>query len=504
MELFHVFALCVAREVILRAAAPHPPAVLFGIIALIVVRGLVAAVTPLSFDEAYYWTWSRHLAAGYYDHPPAVAYIIRAGTVLFGDTSLGVRFVSWLLSIAASWAVWRASAILLQSETSAALATLFFNIMPMVGVEGLVATPDAPEMAASAFLLYALAKIATTENGVWWIGAGIAAGFALLSKYTGFFLGLGILVWLAAVPKERRWFLSFWPYLGGAIALLMFVPVVLWNAQHGWVSFALQFGRVESGGLTFRFLGEFLAGQIGLATPFIAILAFAGIAMAWRVRGEGQEAFALAAAMILPAMLYFVWHSLHDRVQGNWPSFLYPFLAMAASGACLRLQTERSSLLLRISRRLAIPFAVVMIAGVYAQALFDIVPIREPVSRLLAFNMEPVVGRLEDLRTQQRAAAVVTTSYALNAWFSFYMPGHPPVVQINERFRYLDQPQPARGLLEGPLLYVTEVRNDQSHLLTQHFAEITPLAHIDRTRGGATIDQYAVYRLDGLKGSPFD
>ena len=84
------------------------------------------------------------------------------------------------------------------------------------------------------------------------------------------------------------------------------------------------------------------------------------------------------------------------------------------------------------------------------------------------------------------------------------MPGHPPVVQINERFRYLDQPQPARGLLEGPLLYVTEVRNDQSHLLAQHFADITPLARIDRTRGGATIDQYAVYRLDGLKGSPFD
>jgi 4-amino-4-deoxy-L-arabinose transferase-like glycosyltransferase len=494
----------VAREVILRADASRLSALQLGVIALIIVRGVVAAVTPLSFDEAYYWMWSKHLAAGYYDHPPAVAYVIRAGTALFEDTSFGVRFVPWLLSIVATWAVWRAGMILLR-EQAGALAALFFNVMPMIGVEGLVATPDAPEMAAAALVLYALAKIAATGRGEWWLAAGIAAGFALLSKYTGFFLGLGILVWLAAVPKERRWFFSFWPYLGGAIALLMFVPVILWNARHDWVSFALQFGRVENSGFTLRFLGEFLAGQIGLATPFIIILAFAGIAVALRGRGgEGQRTLALAASVILPATLYFIWHSLHDRVQGNWPSFLYPAVALAAAATCLGMHTERSSLLMRVSRASAIPLAVVMIAAAYAQALFDVVPIREPVSRLLAFNMAPVVRELEDLRTQQHAGAIVTTSYALAAWFSFYMPGHVPVVQLNERFRYLDQPQPARSVIEGPLLYVTEARNDQSAQLAQRFADITPVARIDRTRGGAIIDQYAVYRVEGLKGDPFD
>src|SRR6266566_4097031 len=70
-----------------------------GIAAVIVVRLYVAAATPLSADEAYYWLWSQHLAAGYYDHPPVVAFIIRAGTAVFGDTSLGVRFVPFVLSI---------------------------------------------------------------------------------------------------------------------------------------------------------------------------------------------------------------------------------------------------------------------------------------------------------------------------------------------------------------------------------------------------------------------
>ena len=177
----------------------------------------------------------------------------------------------------ATVAVWRAGAILLESEHAGALSALVFNAMPMIGVEMLVATPDAPQIAAAAVLFYVLAKLVQTGNGQWWIAAGVVSGFALLSKYTGFFLGLGMLFWLLVVPSQRRWLLSFWPYLGGAIALLMFAPVVLWNADHDWISFRLQFGRVGSGGFTLRYLGEFLAGQIGLASPFIAILGVAGL-----------------------------------------------------------------------------------------------------------------------------------------------------------------------------------------------------------------------------------
>ena len=56
------------------------------ILAFTTLRLLAAAWTPLTFDEAYYWLWSRHLAFGYYDHPPMVALLIRAGTLIAGDT----------------------------------------------------------------------------------------------------------------------------------------------------------------------------------------------------------------------------------------------------------------------------------------------------------------------------------------------------------------------------------------------------------------------------------
>src|SRR6266481_6973736 len=82
------------------------------VLALVALRLVGATWTPLTFDEAYYWMWSKHLAFGYYDHPPGVALVIRLGTMIAGDTELGVRLVSILLALPMSWAVYRAASIL--------------------------------------------------------------------------------------------------------------------------------------------------------------------------------------------------------------------------------------------------------------------------------------------------------------------------------------------------------------------------------------------------------
>src|ERR1700704_6862612 len=82
------------------------------IIALVVLRLVAAAFTPITFDEAYYWMWSKSLAGGYYDHPPMVAIVIRLGTLIAGDTEFGVRLISILLALPMSWAVYRTAEIL--------------------------------------------------------------------------------------------------------------------------------------------------------------------------------------------------------------------------------------------------------------------------------------------------------------------------------------------------------------------------------------------------------
>jgi 4-amino-4-deoxy-L-arabinose transferase-like glycosyltransferase len=483
---------------------------LLAIALLTVLRIVAATLLPLSADEAYYWLWSQHLGAGYYDHPPAIAWTIRAGTALFGATSLGVRIGGIALSVLASAFVWRAGAILFKSADAGARAALFFNLTLMVAVETLSATPDAPALAAAAAVLYALAKIEETGKGAWWLAVGIAAGLGLLSKYTAFFLGAGIVVWLLLSPKARRWLFTPWPWLGGVLAALVFLPNLLWNASHDWATFVFQFGRIASGSFTLRFLFEFLGVQLVLASPFIFVLA--ALALAFHARDRDSAIF-LLAALVFPSALYFLIHSLHDRIQGNWPSFLFPALAAAAAQAWR--ETDWSGWtrpVWRVSRAAATWCAAAMLLAVYAQALFGVIPFgrTDPLARLLAVGFDGVAQRIETAQAKAGAAALVTTEYESTSWFAFYLPGHPTVIQANEPFRYPDAPVPDAALLGRPLLYVAEVRRDHPEilaadlaLLATRFAHVDPAAQFDRARHGVPVAHYVAYRLTGWRGTRF-
>ncbi|MGC9953774.1 MAG: glycosyltransferase family 39 protein [Rhizomicrobium sp.] len=467
---------------------------------LAALRLIAGALLPLSADEAYYWLWSRHLAAGYFDHPPAVAFVIRAGTVLFGATPFGVRVGGILLSFVASWFVWRTGAVLARDEKAGAIACLYFNLTLMISVEMLAATPDAPSIVTAAAFFWTLAKVIETGDGRWWLAAGIAAGLGLLSKYSTFFLGLGAFVWLIASLPMRRWLHLPWPYLGGVLALILFAPNLGWNEMHGWATFAFQFGRIEAETFTLRYLFEFLGAQFVLATPFILVLGVLGLAAATRTRDERQV---LIAAILWPSIAYFAWHSLHARVQGNWPCFLYPLLSVAAAVAAKRADwSSWRAPVVRWSKRLAVPVAAVLLAAAYAQAFFGVVPMgrKDPLARLLAVGFPDVTKKVEALRLSSHTDVLLTTDYASTAWFAFYGPG--PVVQVGEEYRWSNAPVAAASLFARPALYVSEARWDRHDLIAAHFAHVVEIARIDRERKGVVIAHYVVYRVSGLKGAP--
>src|SRR5437764_7024164 len=259
------------------------------VLALVALRLVAAAFTPITFDEAYYWMWSKSLAGGYYDHPPMVAVVIRLGTMIAGDTELGVRLVSILLALPMSWAVYRTAAILFGGVRVAATATMLLNVTLMAAVGTLIVTPDAPLLVASSFVLFCLAKVLATERGAWWLAVGAAVGAALLSKYTALFFGPAILIWLVSVPKLRHWLVSPWLYLGGMVALALFSPVILWNADHHWVSFIKQIGRARIEDFRPAFIAELIPTQIVFATPLVWVLGAMGLYALW-MRGPGRPA----------------------------------------------------------------------------------------------------------------------------------------------------------------------------------------------------------------------
>ncbi len=454
---------------------------------LILLRAMMAAWLPLSADEAYYWLWSRHLAAGYYDHPPAIAFLIHVGTLAFGDSEFGVRSCGVLLSIATSWFVWQAGLAILHDGAKAALAALLFNLTLMAGVEMLAVTPDAPSTAATAAFLFCLANVQETRNGHWWLWAGVAAGLGLLSKYSGLFAGAGALVWLLASARQRAWLKTPWPWAGGLVALLIFLPNLWWQSQHDWMTFVFQFGRVTGGHLTLRFLGEFIGAQFGLATPFLLVLAILG---AWQARRREDARF-LLLALIAPALVYFLIHTLHDRVQGNWPAFLYPMLAILAADAFAPGSGWRGW-----CAKLAMPLAAAILLLAYLQAATGLIPLkRDPLARLLGVGIRDTADSLVLLQQQSGAQAVLTSDYETTAWLRFYRPTLP-VVAVDQPNRYLDAP--TVRFESGSLLYFADRTRNPDPVSIGNFNTVKQLGEISRGHDAA---RYQVWQLDGPKAA---
>ena len=476
------------------------------ILALLAVRLVAAAYTPLTFDEAYYWTWSKHLAGGYYDHPPMVAVLIRLGTLIAGDTELGVRLVSILLALPMSFAVYRTAELLFGGRRVAATATILLNVTLMAAVGTMIVTPDAPLLVASSFVLFYLAKLLATGRGAWWLAAGSAVGLALLSKYTALFFGPAILIWLIAVPKLRRWLVSPWPYLGGALAFAIFSPVILWNADHQWVSFLKQFGRARIEDFTLVYIGELIPTQIAFATPLVFILGMMGFYALWRRKTGASAARVLISSTFWTITLYFVWHSLHSRVEANWFGPVYPAFAIAAAVAGHLVRWRgRAKRMVDFCLRWAAPTGILLFALVVVQANTGVLSgyRRDASVRSVGVGWREAAREIEAIRVREGAACVLALDYGTTSWLSFYLPKGTCVAQRGQRFRWVNMPDPDPALLKGKLLYVDEAREDQP-LLKKDFAIVRKVAELQRKRGPLLIETLEIDVLEGPKGDVFD
>jgi len=475
--------------------------------ALVVLRLVAAALTPLTFDEAYYWMWSKHLAGGYYDHPPMVAVVIRLGTLIAGDTEFGVRLVSILLALPMSWAVYRSAAILFGGERIATTAAILLNVTMMASVGTIIVTPDAPLLVAASFVMFFLAKVLETGRGAWWLAVGAAVGAALLSKYTAMFFGPAILIWLVVVPKLRRWLLSPWPYLGGFVALAIFAPVILWNADHQWVSFIKQLGRARIEGFKPAFIAELIPTQIAFATPLVWLLGAMGLYALLRRNSGALAARALISATFWTIALYFVWHSLHARVEANWFAPVYPAFAIAAAVAAHVVPWDPPrKRIADFCLRWAAPSGVLMFVALIVQANTGVLSgyRRDATVRSVGVGWRELASEIEAVRVRTGATCVLAPDYGTTGWLAFYLPKGTCVLQPTQRIRWVNMPEPGPAQLSGKLLYVDEVRPGTPRYLDETFAHIERVAELPRKRGPLTIETYGLDLLDGAKRDVLD
>lgn len=467
------------------------------------VRLVFAAVMPLTDDEAYYRLWSQHLALGYFDHPPLVAWAIRLGTSLIGDNGLGVRLSAVLASGATSLILFDLAKRLGLTPATAERASLWYSATLMIAVGAILSTPDAFATLFWAATLWCLAAVFEPgrehQAARWWCLAGVAAGLATLSKYSSLFIAPGVLLWVLTSAQRRKSLATPWPWAAAVIGVGLFGINVWWNSQNEWLTFAKQFGRVEASGLQPKFLVELILTQALLLNPFITGFAIRGLTMkdlpSEAVAGGRKVDLSLLVLTALPFGLYLMVHALHDRVQGHWPTPLYPALALIAAVAAARVSTSALS---AFARRAILPFGL----GVGALALLfgattdDRPGFKGDPARTLR-QWPAFASAVAAVRQEQGANWIGTFSYVTLAQISHQPTLNGPALQLTERDRYAAAPLP-RGLdMARPGLVVDLERRISQTDLATCFAKVERLPDLRRGGEGPGSMVYGVYRVEG-------
>jgi 4-amino-4-deoxy-L-arabinose transferase-like glycosyltransferase len=455
------------------------------LVALTLIRLVVAAAAPLAPDETYYRVWSHALAPGYLDHPPMVALWIRAGTTLAGQTAFGVRLLGPVAAALASWMLFDAARVLFRSSRAGLVAVILLNASLLLGVGSVIMTPDSPLLFFWSATLWAMARLATGGRGAWWLAAGLFAGLALDSKYTALFLWIGIALWVLLVPAARFWLRRWQPWAACVIGLLLFAPVVAWNAEHEWAGFLRQGGRVEDWrpARAAKFLAELLGGQIGLATPLVWALCMAGLVVAvrraWRSR---DPRWSLLAALSLPPVLVFVQHAFGDRVQGNWPAIVYPALAIAAGGLAIPKRWWVGAS--------ALGFAITALA--YAQATAGVIPMPprlDPIAMRLA-GWDGLARQIQAAEDATGATYIAADGYALASELAWWMPAGTLVAGTDERWTLM--PLRAASIAGKQGLLIRDARRAEPPDPAM-WVDVERIGNV--TRPGVGGPAFAVYRV---------
>jgi hypothetical protein len=261
-----------------------------------------AALTELQDDEAYYWVFSKYPDWGYFDHPPLIAILIKAGYALFPN-ELGVRLFPFVLHLLTLFT--------LEKLTKDQPRNLFYLIILSIAalqLTGFMAVPDTPLLFSTAIFFLCYKWLLEKRDFTTSVLLGLSCALLMYSKYHG------ALVILFTIVSNPRLFLNYRIYVAGLVALVIFLPHLLWQYEHQWVSF--RYHLLESNVNVYRlsYTLSYLTGQFLLAGPIAGVILLPA-AILYRSRDELDRALKFT---LLGVYLFFLLSSFRGKVEMNW------------------------------------------------------------------------------------------------------------------------------------------------------------------------------------------
>jgi len=484
----------------------------------------------LSGDEAHYWDWSRQLGLSYYSKGPVVAYIIRASCACLGETMPAVRLPAMVLAVGTALLTYWLIVKLFRSDRLALGSALLSHCVPVFIAGSILMTIDPPFFFCWAAATCLAVKAIFDESKWAWPALGVVVGIGFLAKYAMllWFVCFGVFLYLD--PASRKYLKSPRLWVAVGISLLFTMPVLMWNAQHGWVSFKHVNHQVGTG---FKWLNpvEFIAGQAGIVglSLFFILLG----AINYVIRFAQADAHRRALIYLTTIGLCFFGivgiDSFRTKIQPNWPAPAYfTLMILAAYFLSLRLKASAPN---KWWWRGNLVFVVItaFILTPVAHDFSVVYPYVPAINKILAMvgvkkgrtprTIDPTyklrggaeLGQRvqEELAKLSPGAFVFSDDYQETAILAFYVPGQPRTYYSGSyktidpaRFCQYDMwpdrsLEPEKTLLKGKdAILVGGMNND----IRGAFASVQRLAPLTIYVHGYNLRGYDLWACRGFKG----
>ena len=296
------------------------------IVALTAIRLSMLAMTDLEFDEAHYWMWSERLAPAYFSKGPAIAFVIRASTAVFGATEFGVRFFSPLLAAGTSMLLFYFARRLFNA-TAGLWAVIALNVTPIFNIGAFLMTIDVLSIFfwLAAMFTFWLAVEKSPHFSWYWALTGLLIGLGFLSKYTNALELLSVVLVLALAPRLRLEFARPGLYSLLGVFALCTLPPIIWNQQHAWITLVhlRSRGDLEHGfGFHPTEVLSFLGQHFLVYSPFLFLALAWGVIASWR-RVNQQFKVLFLMWFGLPVFVFYLLLSVNKAAAPNWDGLAF-------------------------------------------------------------------------------------------------------------------------------------------------------------------------------------
>ncbi len=393
-------------------------------------------------DEAYYWLWSKHLAASYRDKGPAVAWAIALGTWLFGNTVFGIRFFAVMFSTGTGVLIFML-ARRLYDDRVALWCLLLASVIPMMAVGSLLMTIDPLSVFFWALALVIFWHALHRNNVLDWFWLGLAIGAGFLAKFTNG-VQLGCIACFLLWSKEHRRLLFSWKMFTLCAAFLISItPIIWWNMQTGWVhvmALHSRSGVKNSFGIHPEQLLKFLGGEFGVMSPLIMLGIFvAGIAMILKRPADLRTRFLLS--QFWPVYGLFMFFSLNCAGKENWaaPALVAGMIFTVAYWREIVVRQPVWRWGVGAAFALALLMTVVMhntdpLMFVLNRVTthFHIRPVTDPLRRAQGWNDFAV--HVQAAREKHQANLLIANHYSQASMMAFYLPDQPVTYLLPEEY----------------------------------------------------------------------